>query len=101
MSDAPAMPVICPRCRKPMRAAIVNTVVWRDQRVHLVEDIPAHVCDICTDQYYDEEVTDALRRLTEDNFPAAEIKREILVPVFSLTGRIKRPSAEHPKIYGL
>jgi YgiT-type zinc finger domain-containing protein len=72
-----------------MRSATVKTVIWQNDKLFVVEDIPAQVCGSCFEQYYDDSVTDALRRLTEDNFPAAEIKREELVPFFSLTGRIQ------------
>ena len=71
-----------------MRSAIVKTVIWAGERLFVVEDIPAQVCDSCIEQYYDESTTDALRRLTEEKFPADEVKREIVVPVYSLTGRI-------------
>jgi hypothetical protein len=40
------------------------------------------------EQFYDEDVSDALRRLSEAGFPASDAKREIVVPVFSLEGRI-------------
>jgi hypothetical protein len=48
------------------------------------------------EQFYDEETTDTLRRLTESGFSSLEPKREILVPVFSLDGQIPRrePSQE-------
>jgi hypothetical protein len=41
------------------------------------------------EQFYDDAVSDALRRLAEEGFPAAKADREIQVPVFSLTGRIR------------
>ncbi len=71
-----------------MHSSIVKTAIWQGERLFLVEDIPAHVCDFCMEQFYDEETTDILRRLTEDGFPALKAKREILVPVFSLEDRI-------------
>jgi YgiT-type zinc finger domain-containing protein len=67
-----------------MRPAMVKTAIWQGERLFLVEDIPAQVCDSCLEQFYDDDTTDALRRLTEDGFPGARSKREILVPVFSL-----------------
>jgi YgiT-type zinc finger domain-containing protein len=76
-----------------MRPATVRTDIWQGDRLSIVEDIPAQVCDLCVGQYYDEDVTDALRRLVEENFPATEIRREMLVPVFSLTGRIRTRTA--------
>jgi YgiT-type zinc finger domain-containing protein len=93
MSDMPPQLVPCPRCDQPMRSATVKTVIWQGDQLFVVEDIPAQVCGACLEQYYDDSVTDALRRLTEDKFPAAEIKREVLVPFFSLTGRIQTRTA--------
>ncbi len=82
--------VVCPRCGEAMTAATVRTTVWREDRVAIVEDIPAHVCDSCVEQFYDEDVSDALRGLVEQGLPAEEAAREITVPVFSLEGRIRK-----------
>jgi YgiT-type zinc finger domain-containing protein len=71
-----------------LSATIVRTTIWQGDRVAIVEDIPAHVCDACLEQFYDDAVSEALRRLAEEGFPAAQADREITVPVFSLTGRI-------------
>ena len=38
------------------------------------------------EQFYDDNVSEALRRLAEEGFPAAKAEREIRVPVFSLGG---------------
>lgn len=74
----------CPRCGEAMAAATVKTAIWREERLFVVEDIPAQVCGGCMEQFYDEETTDKLRRLTEDGFASATPKREIVVPIFSL-----------------
>lgn len=89
MTETSVEVALCPRCGTRMRPATVRTDIWQGDRLSIVEDIPAMMCDTCVEQYYNEDVTDALRRLAEDNFPPAEMKRELLVPVFSLTGRIK------------
>ena len=73
-----------------MHAAKVKTAIWREERVFVVEDIPARICASCMEQFYDEETTDALRRLTEESFASVEPQREIVVPVYSLEGRIRR-----------
>jgi YgiT-type zinc finger domain-containing protein len=98
-NEARLLPVPCPRCGRAMRAATVKTAIWQDERLFVVEDIPARVCDSCVEQFYDDDVTDALRRLAEDQFPPAEVRREVLVPVFSLEGRIQRaPVTDEPRI---
>lgn len=90
MSEANARLVPCPRCGTGMRAGKTKTVVWVEDRLFIVEDVPAQVCDSCVEQFYDDETTDAIRRLTEEGFPSAELKREILVPIYSLEKRMER-----------
>ncbi len=77
-------PAPCPRCGHHMRYSLVKTTIWQGERLFVVEDVPAQVCDECMEQFYDDETTDAVRRLTEDGFPGTKATREILVPVFSL-----------------
>ncbi len=89
MAEKKVQLVECPRCGSGMRPSVVKSAIWIAERLFVVEDIPAQVCDSCVEQFYDEETTDAIRRLTEQGFPSAEAKREILVPVFSLEGRIQ------------
>jgi YgiT-type zinc finger domain-containing protein len=78
----------CPRCGAALSKTTVRTSIWQGDRVAIVEDIPAHVCAACMEQFYDDEVSDALRRLAEEGFPASQAAREITVPVFSLAARI-------------
>jgi YgiT-type zinc finger domain-containing protein len=84
------MPSPCPRCGEPATAATVRTAFWRDDRPAIVEDIPALVCGSCMEQFYDEDVSEALRQLAEQGFPADAAQREISVPVFSLKERIRQ-----------
>jgi len=99
MDDPNSTPVSCPRCSQPMRSATVKTAIWRGDRLFLVEDIPAQVCDSCMEQFYDEETTEALRRLTEEDFSSVKAKREILVPIFSLEGRIRKRTSSEEEVY--
>ena len=83
----------CPKCGGTLASRSVRTTIWQGERVAIVEDIPAYVCDACLEQFYDDDVSEALRRLAEAGFPKAEAAREIQVPVFSLAGRIiSRPT---------
>jgi YgiT-type zinc finger domain-containing protein len=93
MDEIKPLPVPCPRCGQAMRPATVKTAIWREERIFLVEQIPAQVCDSCIEQFYDEETTDALRRLTEEGFASLTPQREVLIPVFSLEGQIRRRAA--------
>ena len=71
-----------------MRPALVRTAIWHKDRLSVVEDIPAYLCDTCVEQYYDPEATEILRKLTGDGFTGVAAHREILVPVYSLAGQL-------------
>ena len=88
-SVAGVPPALCPRCQQELVAETVRAVFWQGPRPVIVEGIPAHVCRGCVEQYYDDAVSDALRRLAEDGFPAAAAVREERVHVFNLEGRIR------------
>ena len=96
------LPVLCPRCDQEMRSALVKTAIWHNERLFVVEDIPAYICDSCVEQFYDPVATDILRTWTEEGFASAEATKEVLVPIFSLAGKIPegRPvSFEEQEIY--
>ena len=78
----------CPRCGGSLSASTDRTTIWQGERVAIVEDIPAHICGTCLEQFYDDDVSEALRRLAEAGFPKVQAVREIQVPVFSLADRI-------------
>ena len=100
MDETSSPLVACPRCSQEMRSATVKTAVWRDDDcLFVVEDIPAQVCDSCMEQFYDEETTEALRRLTEEGFSSVEAKREILVPIFSMEGQIRKRTSSEEEVY--
>jgi hypothetical protein len=69
--------------------AVVRTVIWQGDAAAIVEDIPAHGCGGCMEQFYDDAVSDALRRLAERPMTAAEADRVATVPVFSLKARLR------------
>lgn len=94
MSETQVSAVECPHCGKLMRPGLVKTALWYEDKLYVVEDVPAQVCDRCIEQFYDEETTDALRRLTEEGFPFAEAKGEILVPLYTLKGLMDRAMAK-------
>ena len=79
----------CPRCEGAARPETVRTAIWHGDAVAIVEDIPALVCSVCLEQFYSEDVSDALRQLIERGFPDGEAARRVDVPVFSLQGRVR------------
>lgn len=83
-------PPACPRCSAPLAEALVRTVIWQGDAAAIVEDIPALVCAGCMEQFYDDAVSDALRRLAERPMTAADADRVAAVPVFSLKARLSQ-----------
>ena len=86
----------CPRCERPMAPATVKTAIWREERLFIVEDIPAEVCAACREHFYDEETTETLRRLTAEGFASADPVRVIQAQVFSLAGLVPAREARVP-----
>lgn len=91
VSEPPGPPFAapCPGCDKSLVSSTVKTAIWQGERLSVVEDIPALVCASCSEQYYDDDVTDALRTLSEEGFPESSAEKTIHVSVFSLEGRIR------------
>ncbi|MEZ5287826.1 MAG: YgiT-type zinc finger protein [Vicinamibacterales bacterium] len=79
------------RCGGALARAEVRTVLWRTEVPTIVEDIPALACAACVEQFYDDAVSDALRRIAEA--PPAPTRRSASceVPVFSLRTRLPAP----------
>jgi len=100
-TDTPPIPPMpCPRCEGAAIATTVRTAIWpTDDSLVVVEDIPARVCNQCMEQFYDEDVSDALRVLMERGFPSTEAKKLISVPVFSLEGRVRKRAAVSEDTY--
>ena len=87
-----AGPRECPRCNKLTYPGLVRTNIWQgegegEERLIIVEDIPAQLCEQCGEQYYDPLTTETLRALMEE-LAAATPKRVMEVSVYSLEGRI-------------
>jgi YgiT-type zinc finger domain-containing protein len=83
----------CPRCGGELTATMVRSAVWRGDSVAIIEDIPALVCSGCLEQFYDDDVSEAMRRLAENGFPPQDAVRQVTVPVFSLAPRVRRRAA--------
>jgi len=88
-SETPQLPVPCPQCDREMRSALVKSAIWHNERLFVVEDIPAYVCDSCVEQFYDPAATDVLRTWMAEDFASVEAVRELLVPVYSVAGLVE------------
>lgn len=82
VAQPPAAP--CPVCESAnTRHASVNTAFWHDDRLVVIEDVPALVCGTCGEQFYDDAAVNLIDRVRETGFPPDEAICELRVPVFS------------------
>ena len=72
----------CQECGGETHEDVVKAAFWHDERLIVVEAIPARVCNSCGEQFYDDETAERLQTLIAA--PPAKAKEEILVPVYSL-----------------
>lgn len=79
----------CPSCgASQTHMARVRSAFWQDDRLVVVEDIPALVCDSCGEQAFDDNAVVVLDLLRGEGFPADEARAEMRVPVFSFNDRL-------------
>jgi len=65
----------------------VHSAFWQDDRLVVVEDIPAFVCGACAEQFYDDATVVGLDLLRGEGFPSEKARAELRVPVFSFGDR--------------
>lgn len=84
MDIADRLAASCPSCEgTDVRSACVRSAFWHDDRLVVIEDLPALVCNTCGEQFYDDATMLLIDRLRATNFPAEDAVRELFVPVFS------------------
>jgi YgiT-type zinc finger domain-containing protein len=75
--------VSCANCGSvDVHISHVRSAFWQDDRLVVVEDIPALVCGACAEQFYDDSTVIGLDLLRGDGFPADRARTELNVPVF-------------------
>jgi YgiT-type zinc finger domain-containing protein len=80
--------VTCTNCGSAnVSASHVRSAFWQDDRLVVVEDIPALVCGACAEQFYDDTTVVGLDLLRGEGFPAEKARTELRVPVFSFDDR--------------
>jgi len=78
----------CTNCGSPnVRSAEVRSAFWHEERLVVVEGIPALVCAACSEQFYDDSTVVMLDLLRGDGFPEEQARSELRVPVFSFGER--------------
>lgn len=80
--------VTCTNCGSAdVSASRVRSAFWQDERLVVVEGIPALVCGACAEQFYDDTTVVGLDLLRGEGFPAEKARAELRVPVFSFDDR--------------
>jgi YgiT-type zinc finger domain-containing protein len=64
----------------------VQLALWQEERLVVVEDVPALVCRGCGERFYDDETTMRLDMLRGTGFRPEEAAREMTVSVYRLPG---------------
>lgn len=75
---------VCQYCGGHTYEDEVRMTLWEGDKVFIIEDVPARVCEECYEQFYDDAVRLSIEQLRMDGFPLQNAKRVIEVPVFSL-----------------
>ena len=83
----------CDLCKSDTYEDTVKMSLWEGDRLVVVEDVPARVCQRCAEQFYDNLTVHRLEALRGRRFPVPEAKRIIEVAVFSLPDIVMAPAA--------
>jgi YgiT-type zinc finger domain-containing protein len=74
----------CPVCESTnTRHGRVRSAFWHNDRLVVIEDVPALVCNACGEQFYDDATVHMIDRMRQNGFPPEDAVRELRVPVFS------------------
>jgi YgiT-type zinc finger domain-containing protein len=85
--------MICTNCGSAdVHQSRVRSAFWQDERLVVVEEIPALVCGACAEQFYDDTTVVGLDLLRGEGFPAEKARAELRVPVFSFGDRVSAKS---------
>jgi YgiT-type zinc finger domain-containing protein len=71
-----------------VQPAQVRSAFWHDERLVVVEDIPALLCRACGEQFYDDATVVVLDLLRGDGFQEAKARSQVTVPVFSFRDHV-------------
>ena len=83
----------CTSCGgEDVRRTEVRSAVWHDDRLVVVEDIPALRCGSCGEQFFDDAAVLVLDLMRGDGFQEGKARTTVTVPVFSF--RDHRPGTE-------
>ncbi|MDQ2088919.1 type II toxin-antitoxin system MqsA family antitoxin [Marimonas arenosa] len=72
----------------------IKTAFWEGERLIVVDDIPALVCQNCGEQYYEDQTAMQLDLMRGAGFSADKATRTMTVPVFTFTATGSGHTAE-------
>lgn len=79
-------PPECPNCGGTRTSLTkIKSAIWHQDRLVVVEDIPAAVCEDCGERYFDDATVTVLDLMQGDGFPAEKAQSEMRVPVFTFS----------------
>lgn len=81
----------CPECGSTrLRQDLVKSAIWQNERLVVVEGIPALLCEACGERFYDDETVTQLDLLQGRGFPEDAAGRFLTVPVIAFGKRSAR-----------
>jgi YgiT-type zinc finger domain-containing protein len=88
----------CKYCGFDTHEDVIKAAIWTNKGLIVVEDIPARLCEGCGEQFFEEEITQRIQNVLTHLLTKA--KRQIRVPVYSLS-QVAAPKHErHPEVAG-
>jgi len=84
MDTTEQLSATCPVCESAdTRVDRVRSAFWHNDRLVVIEDVPALVCNTCGEQFYDDAAVRIIDRMRANGFPQEDAVRELRVPVFA------------------
>lgn len=91
MAQEQQRPETCEQCGSTdIRSDLVRSAFWHEDRLVVIEDVPALVCGACHEQFFDDSTVMLIDLLRGDGFPPGKARSVLRVPVFSLNDRVPR-----------
>lgn len=87
----------CIECGGATVPTTLNVTMWTDGGLVVVENVPAHVCHECEEQFYDDRIGTKILELANKGFPKDKMVREITVPIYSIEEDMAELADEIPK----
>ncbi len=79
---------VCMQCGSAgLQATMVRSAFWQGERLVVIEDIPAMVCQTCRERFYDDATVVMLDFKRGEGFRPEDAVAELRVPVFSLRAK--------------